>query len=222
MLNAANLFKEYKVGLNKLNVLKGINLTVQKGEILGIVGPSGAGKSTLLHILGGLDEPTAGKITLEGKDISMLRDKERARLRNSHFGFVFQFYHLLPEFSAIENVVLPAIIRNSEPKIKIRDRALDLLNRCGLSERLQHRPSELSGGEQQRVAVARALINMPKILFCDEPTGNLDTATGSQIKNLLWRLNKDFNMTLVVVTHDNELVNDATRVVRLKDGVILN
>jgi len=222
MLNAANLFKDYKVGLNKLNVLKGIDLTVKKGEILGIVGPSGAGKSTLLHILGGLDEPTSGMITLEGKDISALKDRERAQLRNRHFGFVFQFYHLLPEFSAIENVMLPAVIRNSETKTKIRSKASDLLNRCGLSERLHHRPSELSGGEQQRVAVARALINTPKILFCDEPTGNLDTATGLQIKNLLWKLNRDFNMTLVVVTHDNELVKDATRVVRLKDGVILN
>jgi lipoprotein-releasing system ATP-binding protein len=222
MLNAIGLFKEYKIGLNTLKVLKGISLTINKGEVLGVVGPSGAGKSTLLHLLGGLDEPSAGKVTLEGKDISELNDMARAQLRNKHFGFVFQFYHLLPEFSAIENVMLPAVISNSQSRTKIKERATDLLKRCGLAQRLYHRPSELSGGEQQRVAVARALMNVPKILFCDEPTGNLDTNTGLQIKSLLWQLNKDFNMTLVVVTHDNELVKDATRTVHLKDGTILN
>jgi len=222
MLNAINLSKEYKLGLNTLKVLKGINLTVNKGEVLGVVGPSGAGKSTLLHLLGGLDEPTAGKVTLDGKDISELDDNARAQLRNKYFGFVFQFYHLLPEFNAMENVMLPAVIKNSETKMKIKERASDLLKRCGLSERLYHRPSELSGGEQQRVAVARALINIPKILFCDEPTGNLDTNTGLQIKSLLWQLNRDFNTTLVVVTHDNELVKDATRIIHLKDGIVLN
>ncbi|MBL7131522.1 MAG: ABC transporter ATP-binding protein [Candidatus Omnitrophica bacterium] len=222
MLETIDLSKQYKLGPNILEVLKGINLTVNKGEILGIVGPSGAGKSTLLHLLGGLDEPTKGKVELEGRDISKLSDKQRAQLRNRHFGFVFQFYHLLVEFTALENVMLPAILKNKEAVSRIKERASNMLKKCGLSERLNHRPSELSGGEQQRVAIARALINMPRILFCDEPTGNLDTETGSQIENLLWQLNKEYNATLIIVTHAQELVKDATRIIYLQDGIILN
>jgi lipoprotein-releasing system ATP-binding protein len=222
MLETVNLFKEYRIGSNVLEVLKGINLIVNKGEILGVVGPSGAGKSTLLHLLGGLDEPTKGKVILEGQDISELSDKQCAQLRNSRFGFVFQFYHLLAEFSAIENVMLPAILKNKKGRKKIREKALDILKKCGLFERLHHRPSELSGGEQQRVAISRSLINMPQILFCDEPTGNLDTETGLQIKNLLWQLNKEYKMTLIIVTHAQELVEGATRVIYLKDGRVLN
>ena len=222
MLETINLSKEYKIGVTILEVLRGINLTVNKGEVLGIVGPSGAGKSTLLHLLGGLDDPTRGRVVLEGKDISKLNNRQKAQLRNRHFGFVFQFYHLLAEFTAIENVMLPAILKNTETKDKIKEKAFDLLKKCGLSQRLHHRPSELSGGEQQRVAISRALINMPKILFCDEPTGNLDTETGLQIKDLLWQLNKEYNMTLIVVTHANELVKDATRIMHLQDGVMLN
>ncbi|NQU19098.1 ABC transporter ATP-binding protein [bacterium] len=222
MLETIDLSKEYKIGVNILKVLRGINLTVNKGEVLGIVGPSGAGKSTLLHLLGGLDDPTRGRVVLEGKDISKLNNRQKAQLRNRHFGFVFQFYHLLAEFTAIENVMLPAILKNTESRDKIKEKAFDLLKKCGLSERLHHRPSELSGGEQQRVAISRALINMPKILFCDEPTGNLDTETGLHIKDLLWQLNKEYNMTLIVVTHANELVKDATRIMYLQDGVMLN
>jgi len=222
MLETIELIKHYKLGLTTIEVLKGINLTVKKGEILGIVGPSGAGKSTLSHLLGGLDEPTKGRVQLEGRDISKLNDKQRAQLRNREFGFVFQFYHLLAEFTALENVMLPALLNNRESTQKIKERASMILERCGLSERLKHRPSELSGGEQQRVAIARALINTPKILFCDEPTGNLDTKTGSQIKNLLWKLNEEYNTTLIVVTHAQELVRDATRIILLKDGIILN
>ena len=222
MLETIDLFKEYRIGSNILKVLRGINLTISKGEVLGIVGPSGAGKSTLLHLLGGLDEPTRGKVMVEGKDISKLKDKQRAKLRNLNFGFVFQFYHLLSEFTAIENVMLPAILSNKHNRKKIKEKALDLLKKCGLSERLYHRPSELSGGEQQRVAISRALINNPQILFCDEPTGNLDTETGLQIKKLLWQLNKEYNMTLIIVTHAKELVDDAKRIVNLKDGIILN
>ncbi|MFC1710019.1 ABC transporter ATP-binding protein [Candidatus Omnitrophota bacterium] len=222
MLETIELTKQYKIGSNILKVLMDINLTVNKGEILGIVGPSGAGKSTLLHLLGGLDEPTKGSVKLEGEDISKLNDKQRAKLRNSRFGFVFQFYHLLAEFSALENVMLPALINNKEGTRKARERASRILKKCGLSERLNHRPSELSGGEQQRVAIARALINAPQILFCDEPTGNLDTETGLQIKNLLWQLNQEYNATLIVVTHEQELVNNATRIIHLKDGIILN
>ena len=222
MLETIDLSKEYKIGVNILEVLRGIDLTVSKGEVLGIVGPSGAGKSTLLHLLGGLDDPTKGRVVLEGKDILKLNDRQKAQLRNRHFGFVFQFYHLLAEFTAIENVMLPAILKNTETKDKVKEKAFDLLKKCGLSERLHHRPSELSGGEQQRVAISRALINMPKILFCDEPTGNLDTETGLQIKDLLWQFNKEYNMTLIVVTHANELVEGATRIMHLQDGVMLN
>ena len=222
MLETIDLSKEYKIGVNILEVLRGIDLTVNKGEVLGIVGPSGAGKSTLLHLLGGLDDPTRGRVVLEGKDISKLNNRQKAQLRNRHFGFVFQFYHLLAEFTAIENVMLPAILKNTESRDKIKEKAFDLLKKCGLSQRLHHRPSELSGGEQQRVAISRALINMPKILFCDEPTGNLDTETGLQIKDLLWQLNKEYNMTLIVVTHANELVKDATRIMHLQDGAMLN
>ncbi|MDD5005260.1 MAG: ABC transporter ATP-binding protein [Candidatus Omnitrophica bacterium] len=222
MLEAIGLTKEYEVGLNVLEVLKGIDLSVKKGEVLGIVGPSGAGKSTLLHLLGGLDDPTRGKVLLEGTDIAELNDKKRAQLRNIYFGFVFQFYHLLSEFTAVENVMLPALITNRESRSRIKEKAQVLLKRCGLLERLYHRPSELSGGEQQRVAIARALINRPQILFCDEPTGNLDTETGSSIKNLLWQLNKEYNTTLLIVTHAQEIVKDATRIIHLKDGKMLN
>jgi lipoprotein-releasing system ATP-binding protein len=222
MLEAIDLFKEYRIGQNTLGVLKGISLTINKGEILGIVGPSGAGKSTLLNLLGGLDQPTKGRVLLASKDISKLKESQLAELRNQRFGFVFQFYHLLAEFTALENVMLPAILRNRESRKRIKEMAFDVLGRCGLSNRLQHRPSELSGGEQQRVAIARALINTPEILFCDEPTGNLDSDSGIQIKNLLLRFNKEFNATLVIVTHEQQLVQDATRVIHLQDGEIVN
>jgi lipoprotein-releasing system ATP-binding protein len=222
MLETKELCKQYKIGSNTLEVLKGINLKVNKGEVLGIVGPSGAGKSTLLHLLGGLDEPTKGTVSLEGEDISKFGDKQRAQVRNIRFGFVFQFYHLLAEFTALENVMMPAILRNKENIRNIREKASDILRKCGLFERLSHRPSELSGGEQQRVAIARALINMPQIVFCDEPTGNLDSETGMQIKNLLWQLNKEYGTTLIIVTHAKELVKDATRIIHLQDGRIIN
>lgn len=222
MLQTIDLSKEYKIGNTSLRVLKGINLAIGRGEITGIVGPSGAGKSTLLHLCGGLDEPTTGKVLLEGKDISKLNDKQLCQLKNKRFGFVFQFYHLLPEFSAIENIMLPAVISNQLGKKEIRRNSTELLKKFGLAERLNHRPSELSGGEQQRVAIARALINNPEILFCDEPTGNLDTETGQQIKSLLWKLNKEYKMTMVIVTHDHELVKDATKTIHLRDGKLLN
>ena len=218
MLEARDIHKDYQVGLKKLPVLKSINLQVNKGEILAVVGPSGAGKSTLLHILGGLDEPTSGRVFLDGQDISRLNESQRSKTRNARFGFVFQFYHLLSEFNVLENVVLPALIRK---RIKnIENKAKDILELCGLSQRLRHRPSELSGGEQQRVAIARALINSPEILFCDEPTGNLDSGTGEQIKNLLWKFNKEQKMTVVLVTHAKEFASDATRVVYLQDGIM--
>jgi len=222
MLEAKNVYKDYYLGPRKLSVLKDVNITVNKGEVLAVVGPSGAGKSTLLHILGGLDEPTSGKVFLDGKDISHLNESQRSKTRNSRFGFVFQFYHLLSELNVLENVVLPALVRKNHKKKDVENKAKDILELCGLSQRLHHRPSELSGGEQQRVAIARSLINSPEIVFCDEPTGNLDSETGQQIKSLLWKLNKDKAMTVVLVTHAKELASDATRTIFLQDGEIRN
>jgi len=221
MLEARDLIKEYKIGLTDLRVIKGVDLFVGKGEIVGIIGPSGAGKSTLLNLIGGLDEPTSGKVLLEGSDISYLSDSERAKIRNKRFGFVFQFYHLLSEFTALENVMLPLIVSGQEKRKIAKDKASDILDRCGLSKRLNHRPQELSGGEQQRVAIARSIINMPEILFCDEPTGNLDANTGIEIKNLLWKLNKEFNTTLVIVSHSQEFLKDTTRTIQIHDGKIV-
>jgi ABC-type lipoprotein export system ATPase subunit len=221
MLETKKVYKEYRIGGRNLPVLKDISLRVDKGEILAVVGPSGAGKSTLIHILGGLDEPTCGTVYLDGKDMSKLSESELSKIRNIRFGFVFQFYHLLSEFNLLENVIMPALV-NKRNRIKdIEKKATGILDLCGLSQRLRHRPSELSGGEQQRVSIARALINSPEILFCDEPTGNLDSETGQQIKNLLWRLNKEEKMAIVLVTHAKELAAGAERVIFIQDGNIV-
>ena len=221
LLKADNVHKEYRLGSNALAVLKDVTVGITKGEIIGIIGPSGAGKSTLINLLGGLDKPTHGSVALEGKDIATLSERERARIRNERFGFVFQFYHLLAELNTLENVMLPLMITNRIPKKIMKEKASAILERCGLSERLRHRPSELSGGEQQRVAIARALVNSPEILFCDEPTGNLDTERGRQIKELLWQRNRENKTTLIIVTHSQELVEGATRIIHLRDGRIL-
>lgn len=221
LLCAINVSKEYSVGSTRLEVLKGVSLGIEKGQIVGIVGPSGAGKSTLLHLLGGLDRPTRGSVTLEGQDLLRLSDKKLAQVRNQRFGFVFQFYHLLAEFTALENVMLPALLRQNKGRRVLSDTARELLERCGLGKRLRHRPSELSGGEQQRVAIARALMNRPEILFCDEPTGNLDSETGRQIRQLVWQFNQEYKTTVIIVTHSRELVRQATRIISLQDGVII-
>lgn len=219
ILEAHNIHKIYSDGSRVLEVLKGVEIKIEEGKILAIVGPSGAGKSTLLHILGGLDKPSKGNVIFKEKDIYKMPDSERARVRNRQMGFVFQFYHLLPEFNALENVYLPALIKGMK-KEAINIKAEASLKHLGLGSRLGHYPSQLSGGEMQRVAIARALINDPEILFCDEPTGNLDSATGAQIKELIWDLNKQNNYTVVIVTHDEHLVKDAHRVLRIKDGLI--
>ena len=226
LLQAIDIYKEYSNGERILPVLQRINLSVEKGEIVVIVGASGAGKSTLLHILGILDTPTSGSVVYKGINLNTLSTKKQAELRNRIFGFVFQFYHLLPDFTALENVLLPGLIGGGFSKRKTEkknytSRAISLLERVGLGDRLTHKPSQLSGGERQRVAIVRALVNNPELLLCDEPTGNLDTKTGHEIRELIWDLNKTLNQTVVIVTHDEEIAKHAGRVVRIVDGRIL-
>ncbi|MFC1621458.1 ABC transporter ATP-binding protein [Candidatus Omnitrophota bacterium] len=223
MIRAEKIHKIYKNGKKDLRVLQDIDLEIKKGEALAIVGPSGAGKSTLLHILGGIDRPSSGRVVFGSQDLYKLPDAKRAFLRNQNIGFVFQFYHLLPEFTALENAMMPALMaQGSRLKTQdIRNRVEDLLQELGLGERLRHRPSELSGGEQQRVAIGRALINDPDILLCDEPTGNLDSKMGEEILDILLRLNKKNNTTIAIVTHDKEIAKRTNRVVEIRDGRIL-
>jgi len=225
ILKAVDIHKSYRMGGRPLRVLRGADLTVGKGELLVIVGASGVGKSTFLHILGALDEPDSGKVLYDGKDVFALSHSRQDAIRNRTFGFVFQFYYLLPEFTALENVLMPAMVGRGVlnwlgARSRLRSKARQLLTRLGLAERLRHRPSQLSGGEQQRVAIARALINDPPILLCDEPTGNLDEKTSEEIIDTLWKLNRDTGQTTVIVTHNTELARRADRVVHLTDGHI--
>ncbi|MEW6171066.1 MAG: ABC transporter ATP-binding protein [Candidatus Omnitrophota bacterium] len=222
MIETLDLHKIYQQNGKSLTVLKGINLTIEKGSFIAIVGPSGAGKSTLMHILGGIDLPTQGKVIFEGLNLAELSDQELSEIRNKKIGFVFQFYHLLPEFSALENVMLPAMIGSKKKNINYKNKAQELLETVGLRNRTTHLPSELSGGEQQRVAIARSLMNNPDLLLCDEPTGNLDSETGAQICSLLVGLNKNKKTTIVIVTHDKNIASFADRVIQIKDGVLLN
>ncbi len=224
MLRAKGIHKVYRDGKKDLHVLKGIDLEVKKGETLSVVGPSGAGKSTLLHILGGLDRPNSGKVFLDDSDFYALPENDRARHRNQKIGFVFQFYHLLPEFTALENAMMPALIKGYGLRVtgyEVRRKTESLLQELGLGERLRHRPSELSGGEQQRVAIARALINSPEVLLCDEPTGNLDSKMGEEILDILFGLNKEHRTTIVLVTHDKGIAKRAARTAEIRDGRIL-
>ena len=216
LIEAVGLKKWYRMGDRTLEVLRGVSLQIHAGELAVIVGPSGAGKSTLLHLLGGLDRPSGGEVQFEGKALSRMAEREVSRLRNGAFGFVFQFYHLVPELTALENVMLPAWIRRSKEKPEARAR--ELLEQVGLSRSADHLPAELSGGEQQRVAIARALMNRPRAVFCDEPTGNLDSATGEGILKLLLHLNKEQGTTLVVVTHEPAITRVAGKLFSLKDG----
>lgn len=200
-----------------LHVLKGVDIEVGKGEVVSIVGKSGAGKSTLLHILGTLDKADAGQVSINGVDVSKLNARQLSDFRNKNIGFVFQFHHLLPEFTALENVCIPAFIAKT-PEAQARRRAGELLDYLGLSERLNHKPGELSGGEQQRVAVARALMNNPVVVFADEPSGNLDTASSKDLHQLLFRLRNEFKQTFVVVTHNQELAAMSDRRLEMQDG----
>ncbi len=218
-----NLSKSYSNGLKEVLAVSDISIGIGSGEAIAIVGPSGAGKSTFLHLLGGLDAPTAGSVFLDGVDIYALSDSERARMRNQKIGFVFQFYHLLSEFTALENVMLAGLIRARIPdgtSRNMKERAKELLREVDLASRMTHRPGELSGGECQRVAIARALINEPEILLCDEPTGNLDSKTSESIYDLLFNLRAKSNMTVVIVTHDENMSRRSTRTIHIKDGRI--
>ena len=216
MLKATNITRNY----NDLSVLKGVDIFVNKGEIVSIVGSSGAGKSTLLHILGSLDKANSGEIWINNERIDTLKEKELAKFRNQHIGFVFQFHHLLPEFTALENVCIPGWIAGT-PKNELEQRALELLKILGLQDRATHKPLELSGGEQQRVAVARALINNPDIVFADEPTGNLDSKHAQELHELFLHLQKTMGQTFLIVTHNEALAKMSDRVVHMKDGYIV-
>jgi len=216
MLSCKQITKRY----GSLEVLKGVDLQIEKGEIVSLVGSSGAGKSTLLHILGTLDEPDAGEVLLNGTRVNNLRGKLLAGFRNKHIGFVFQFHHLLPEFTALENVCIPGWLGNRKKK-EVEERAKELLKLLALENRMENRPSELSGGEQQRVAVARALINNPDIIMADEPTGNLDSAHAKELHQLFFDLRKQFNQTFLIVTHNEELAAQCDRTIHMKDGRIM-
>lgn len=215
MIKAVGLKKSYE----DLEVLKGVDLEISKGEIVSIVGASGAGKSTLLHLLGTLDKPSSGEIFISEKALHKMSDKQLAQFRNEHLGFIFQFHNLLPEFSALENVSIPAFIKGVAQDAA-QERALELLDRLGLKERAQHKPNQLSGGEQQRVAIARALMNEPKVIFADEPTGNLDSKNARALHDLFFKLRDDFGQTFVIVTHNEELAKMADRMLVMKDGKV--
>lgn len=217
MIEASGITKSF----GKLKVLKGVSLKVDKGEIVSLTGASGAGKSTLLHILGTLDKPDDGKIQINGINVNTLDDKKLSVFRNQKIGFVFQFHHLLPEFTAIENICIPAFIAGKSNKVA-RNKAIELMELLGINERMDHKPAELSGGEQQRVAIARALINEPAVLMADEPSGNLDSVNAKLLHNLFFELRKILDQTILIVTHNEELAEMADRRVLMKDGQIFD
>lgn len=216
MIKAKNIHKSF----DALEVLKGVDIEIAKGEIVSIVGSSGAGKTTLLQILGTLDRPDAGDVEVNGVNFSKLSEKELAAFRNKHIGFIFQFHQLLPEFTALENVMIPALIARRDTK-SVTARAKELIGYLGLSERMEHKPSELSGGEKQRVAVARALINSPSVILADEPSGSLDSKNRDELHKLLFDVRDKFGLTLVIVTHDKELAALSDRVIEMKDGKMM-
>ena len=219
VLDAQNIQKSFTDGKSTVDVIKGLSLQVNAGEFVSIVGSSGSGKSTLLHVLGGLERPTSGIVNLNGKRFENLGEAERGFLRNEHLGFVYQFHHLLPEFSALENISMPLMLRKGAEFKQVKQRAEYLLERVGLSHRMTHKPGELSGGERQRVALARALVTQPKLMMADEPTGNLDRKTASSIFELLTDLRQEFNMAMLIVTHDEQLAKEADRILHMQDGL---
>jgi lipoprotein-releasing system ATP-binding protein len=227
MLLAENLHKTYRRNADKIHILRGVDIDLEEGEFLSLVGSSGSGKSTLLHILGTLDKPDEGTVTLQGKRIDNIPSRERDRLRNETFGFIFQFYHLLPELTTLQNVMMPAMVGSSlfqwgSRRREARRNAEEMLERVGLGHRMNHRSRELSGGEMQRAAIARALVAKPRILFADEPTGNLDANSGEEIIKLLRGINQDQGVTILMVTHNLELVRHTDRVVRMASGKLVD
>jgi lipoprotein-releasing system ATP-binding protein len=219
ILKAIEIYKNYQNGPEVTEVLKGINLEVNQGEVVIITGPSGVGKSTLLHVLGSLDKPSGGDVHINGQNVFELNDQKLARFRNENIGFVFQFHHLLPEFTALENVMLPGMMYNKDIE-RVKSDALKLLSEVGLDNRLNHKPGQLSGGERQRVAVARALINNPKLILADEPTGNLDKHNSESLYRLILNINKKFNLTFIIVTHNELMAVQASRMIELEDGMV--
>jgi putative ABC transport system ATP-binding protein len=227
MIEVKNIKKHYELGKNRLEILKGVDFSVQEGEFVMIMGPSGSGKSTLLHLIAGLDRATEGEIKVGGLDLNRLSDRQMSKFRNEKIGIVFQFYYLFPELSAYENVFLPALLRkdgNSKTTGKkyIQEKTDQLFEEIGMKDRRFHRPQELSGGEQQRIAIARALMNDPKILLADEPTGNLDTASGNVVLDFLEKIRKEKSLTMVMVTHNPEIIKRSDRAVYLRDGLLFN
>lgn len=217
VLSCKNLHRHYQIGPERLEILKGLDLEVVRGEMVSIIGASGSGKSTLLNLLGALDQPTSGAVELVGKKISGLNETQAAVLRNRHLGFVFQFHHLLPEFTALENIAMPLLLRR-EKKSTAMARAAEILQEVGLERRGEHKPAELSGGERQRVAIARALVGRPDVLLMDEPTGNLDSGNAEKILELIEKLNREFQIALILVTHDLEIAQNTSRCLELTDG----
>jgi lipoprotein-releasing system ATP-binding protein len=224
MLEAKNIHKVYSNGKKQLEVLRGVNLNIEEGRFIAVVGPSGAGKSTLLHILGGLDAPTQGEVAFEGENIYRLNDTALAGIRNKKIGFVFQFYHLLSEFTVLENAIMPSLISNGRRNTDdgIRKQALTLLSQVGLGDRTNHFPAQLSGGEKQRLAIVRSLMNKPRLLLCDEPTGNLDSKTGAEIVSLIKKINLENRMSVVLVTHNAEIAAQANNIYHLQDGILVD
>ena len=233
-LIAKDIYKTYKNGAKEIRAVNGMSLSIERGKSYAVIGPSGAGKSTLLHLMGGLDVPSSGEVSLDGAEIYKMSDRERARIRASRIGFVFQFYNLLPEFTALENVIIPMLIKRSAYSVQpacalrassgrrtaFRRKAKGLLESVGLGDRMDHKPSELSGGESQRVAIVRAVINEPEFLLCDEPTGNLDSKNSEAIYKLLFEIKESLNTALVIVTHDEKISSLADEIIRIKDGQI--
>jgi lipoprotein-releasing system ATP-binding protein len=220
MIKVTNLHKSFSMGSYDVPVLNGINLEIQRGELVAIVGASGAGKSTLLHIIGTLDKPSSGTVTLDGQDLFKMSETHQAEFRNRRIGFVFQFHHLLAEFTALENACMPALIQRRDP-VSVQSEATTLLTEVGLGQRLHHKPGELSGGEQQRVAMARALMQKPDLVLADEPTGNLDTHSGDGLFGLMRTLNKTRGITFVIVTHNDKLSAQSDRIIHMQDGRIV-
>ncbi len=221
ILKGHQISKSYNDGASKVHVLKGIDLSIEKGDRVAIIGPSGSGKSTLLHLLGGLDKPTSGDVSINAVSWQKISEKQRCQLRNQHLGFVYQFHHLLPEFTALENVTIPLLLSGMEVK-KAEQQASDMLEKVGLKPRLEHKPAQLSGGERQRVAIARALVHQPHCVLADEPTGNLDQTTAAKVFDLMLDLNRQMNTALVIVTHDLQIAQRMDRVLVLHEGSLCN